>query len=148
MIAFFNFYILQLYGYYIFGKRVCVHGYFRIGNKNNITIGDNCGINSGVYILGRSKVSIGSNVILSVDVKIIDAGLDLINFVDTEYPVHTSSSIIIEDGVWIGAGSIILPGVTVGSKSVIAAGSVVTKSVPPGVVVAGNPARILRRLDQ
>ena len=51
------------------------------------------------------------------------------------------------DDVWIGAGAIVVSGVTVGSGSVIGAGAVVTRDVPPGVVVAGNPARVLRALD-
>ena len=53
----------------------------------------------------------------------------------------------IGDNVCIGGGSKILPGVTIGDRSVVGAGSVVTRDVPPGVVVAGNPARIVRHLD-
>lgn len=147
MIKLIKFYFLQLYGLYIFGKWVGVLGLFRVGNKKNISIGDDCGINSGVYILGHSKVVIGNNVVLSVDVKIIDAGLDLTNFVNTKLPLHISSAVTIEDGVWIGAGAIILPGVTVGKKSVVAAGSVVTKNVPSGTLVAGNPAKIMKVLQ-
>ena len=60
---------------------------------------------------------------------------------------HVDGSIVIEDGAWIGAGAIILPNVVVGARSVVGAGSVVTRSVPPGCVVAGNPARLLRRLE-
>jgi len=54
--------------------------------------------------------------------------------------------IIIEDGVWLGANCSILPGVTIGKKSVIAAGAVVTKDVPPNVIVGGIPARIIKPL--
>lgn len=53
----------------------------------------------------------------------------------------------IGDNVCIGGGSKILPGVAIGDRSVVGAGSVVTRDVPPGVVVAGNPARIVRHLD-
>src|ERR1022692_3366992 len=56
---------------------------------------------------------------------------------------HTAP-VIIADDVWIGARAIILPGVTVGSGSIIGAGAVVSKDVPPGAVVVGNPARIVR----
>ena len=52
----------------------------------------------------------------------------------------------IGNGVWIGGGAIILPGVTIGDGSVIGAGSVVPRDVPPGNLVAGNPARIIRSL--
>lgn len=147
MIKLIKYYFLQLYGFYIFGKPVGVLGFFRVGNKSNISIGDYCGINSGVYILGHTKVVIGNYVVLSVDAKILDAGLDLTDYVDIKLPQHISSPVVIEDGVWIGAGAIILAGITVGKKSVVAAGSVVTKDVPPGVVVAGNPAKILRKLN-
>ena len=52
---------------------------------------------------------------------------------------------MIEDGAWIGAGAIILAGVTVGKNAVVAAGSVVVKDVPPGAIVGGNPAKMLRQ---
>lgn len=138
--------LLRAYGYLIFRKKVGVLGFFRVGNAKNITIGDDCGINSGVYILGHHRIVIGSNVVLSVDVKLIDTGLDVANFMKVKKPEHTSKPIIIEDDVWIGAGAIVLQGVTIGKKSIVGAGAVVTKDVPPGVVVAGNPARIIKTL--
>lgn len=60
----------------------------------------------------------------------------------------SSTPVIIEDNVLIGANSVILEGVRVGKGSVVAAGSVVTKDVPPGVVVAGSPARIIKTKDE
>lgn len=53
----------------------------------------------------------------------------------------------IEDGVWIGGGSIILPGVTIGRGSVIGAGSVVTRSIPADCVAVGNPCRVIKQID-
>ena len=58
-----------------------------------------------------------------------------------------TKEVVIEDGVFIGVHAIILPGVTVGEGAMVGAGAVVTKDVPPRTMVAGNPARVIRRLD-
>ena len=50
--------------------------------------------------------------------------------------------------VWVGSGSIVLPGVTIGDNSIIGAGSIVTKDVPSNVIVAGNPAKFIRNIDE
>ena len=57
-----------------------------------------------------------------------------------------SRPVVIGDDVWVGGGAIILPGVTIGEGSTVAAGAVVTRDVEPFTLVAGNPARLLRRL--
>ncbi|NTV62282.1 MAG: hypothetical protein HGA65_01930, partial [Oscillochloris sp.] len=54
--------------------------------------------------------------------------------------------VVIEDGVWIGAGALILPGVTIGAGAIVGAGALVTKSVAPDTVVGGVPARVIRTL--
>lgn len=58
-----------------------------------------------------------------------------------------SNSIILRRGCWVGAGVIMLPGIEVGENAVVGAGSVVTKSIPPRVVVAGNPAKTIRHIN-
>ena len=138
---------LQLKGFVVFGRSVGIIGNFYVGNPSNVSIGSNCGINHGVFILGANRIEIGSYVVLSARCMLIDSGLKLSNFATEEFPPHTSNFIKIEDGVWIGAGAIILPGVTLGKKSVVGAGSVVTRDVPPFTVVAGNPARPIGRTD-
>jgi len=138
---------LQLKGYLVLGRKVGVLGDFTVVNPNNVRIGEGCGINHGVFILGRSAIDIGDHVILSANAMILDAGLELKGFANTDTPRHVASFVRIESRVWIGAGAIILPGVTVGHGSVVGAGAVVTRDVPPGVVVAGNPARVIGRTD-
>jgi maltose O-acetyltransferase len=59
---------------------------------------------------------------------------------------EAAAPITIEDNVWIGSGAMVLPGVTLGADCVVAAGSVVTHDVPPRLVVAGNPARVVKSL--
>lgn len=131
----------------MFRKRVGIVGDFTVINPKNVTIGANCGINHGVFILGQRRVEIGCNVVLSARVMILDSGLDLEGYEKTDFPAHYDSHVRIDDGVWVGAGAIILPGVTIGHKCVVGAGSVVTKDVPPFTIVAGNPARAIGRTD-
>jgi acetyltransferase-like isoleucine patch superfamily enzyme len=134
------------YGYIIFGKRVVIYGKIKVYNRKKVQIGNDCFINYGVLISIREKLIIGNNVVISAKVLITDAGLDLDILLNEGRPVHISAPIVIKDGAWIGAGAIILKGVTIGEKSVVAAGSVVTKDVPPHVVVAGNPARVIKTM--
>ncbi|MDV0785986.1 acyltransferase [Citrobacter amalonaticus] len=104
-----------------------------------IAIGRNTTINKGVYLDGRGKIYLGSNVSISPDVKIITASHDV------NCPEFTLQlkPVDIDDYVWVCSAAIILPGVTLGKGSVIAAGAVVTKDVAPYTIVAGNPARVI-----
>lgn len=140
--------LLQLKGWMIFGKSVGVLGNFTVVNPKNVHIGKHCGINHGVFILGHNRIEIGSHVVLSARVMLIDSGLVLKDFQKSEFPSHFPSFVCIQDGAWIGVGAIILPGVTVGRKAVVGAGSVVTKDVDPFTIVAGNPARLIGRTDE
>lgn len=71
------------------------------------------------------------------------------NVVWRKYPHFDNfGKVVIGDWVYIGANSLIMPGVTIGDNCLVAAGSVVTKSVPSGVVVGGNPAKVLCTLDE
>ncbi len=137
-----------LYGYMLFGKKVTIYGRIKVYNSKMISIGNDCFINYGVLISVRDKLTIGNGVVISAKVLITDAGLNLDILVNEGRPLHISAPIVIEDGAWIGAGAIILKGVTIGTKSVVAAGAVVTKDVPPYVIVGGNPARILKEMQK
>ena len=111
----------------------------------NIEVGRNLFINYNCTILDVAKVNIGDNVLIAPNVSIYTAG----------HPLHADTrktgyeygiTVTIGDNVCIGGNSIIMPGVTVGCNSVIGAGSVVTKDVPDWTIVAGNPARVIRKI--
>lgn len=141
--------LLRLKAWWLFGqRRVHVHGNFSAINPRNIRIGTNVAINHGVFLLGRAGITIGNDVVLSARCMLVDGGLMLDESKPTPDREHSGAPIVLEDGAWIGAAAVILAGVTVGKNSVVGAGSVVTKDVPPNCVVAGNPARILKKLGR
>lgn len=120
---------------------VC-HWSSELKHPENITLGERVVIGVNVTLGAHSPIRLGDHVRISKDVVIETAGLDF----STGAPPyrHCSAPIVIEAGAWIGTRSIILGGVTIGRNAVVAAGSVVTKDVPNGAVVAGIPARPLR----
>lgn len=111
----------------------------------DLVIGNNSGIGQNSFI-GKS-VEIGDNVMMGQDCLIYTSNHETS---DINKPMNTQGftavrPVVIEDDVWIGARVIILPGVHIGTGCVIGAGSVVTHSVAPYCVVAGNPARVIKR---
>ncbi len=115
------------------------YGIVSAGNFKNIKIGKGVVFNGDVYIQARGKVEIGSNVVLSRNTSIFDAGLD------TEtLSKHVINPVIIGNNCWLGANVIILPGVELGNGVVVAAGSVVTKSFTDNVIIGGNPAVFIK----
>lgn len=114
-----------------------------------IIIGDHSGI-SNVCINARKLIRIGKKVRLGAGVKLYDNDFhNLSKLEDGEDQTYIPSQpIIIEDNVFIGAGSIVLKGVHVGQGAVIGAGSVITKNIPPNEVWAGNPARFIRYTER
>jgi maltose O-acetyltransferase len=113
----------------------------------NTSIGDRFYANTGCVLLDSAAVTIGDRVLLGPSVQLYAATHPLepeLRAQGLEY----AEPISIGDDVWIGGGAIVLPGVTVGDGAVIGAGSVVTTDVPAGAVVAGNPARVIRSLEE
>ena len=113
---------------------------------SEIRIGNNTRLN-GVCIHAGRSVSIGKNCLIAANCQIIDGNGHDLSFPDVENRINTTGSfrpIVIEDNVWIGANSMILPGVTVGRGSIISANSVVTRDIPAMVVAGGNPAVVIR----
>lgn len=120
------------------GDNLWVEPIFRCDYGSNISVGDNFYANYNLTILDIAPVTIGNNVMIAPNVSIFTAG----------HPIHPQARnsgyeygrpITIGNNVWIGGGAILLPGVTIGDNAVIAAGSVVGRDVPAGVVAAGNP---------
>ena len=139
--------LLRLKAWWLFGRRdVAVFGNFTVLRARGVRLGANCAINHGVFLHGAAGITIGDDVVLSARCMLIDASLSPIGFHKTETRTYANRPIIIEDGVWIGAGAIVLPGVTIGSRSIVGAGSVVSRDVSPNSIVAGNPARLIRKI--
>ena len=128
-------------------------------------------IRPGAYVVGCSQISIGKNVVIRPETQLhgetatleisiiieddvlIGSGVHIYvenhNFSDPDTPIYyqghsQAKKVIIKRGAWIGANVIILPGVEIGKNAIIGAGSVVTKNIPDNVIVAGNPAKLIR----
>lgn len=119
---------------------LCDYGY-------NIFAGDNVIINYNCVMLDVAPIYIGDNVQIAPNATISTAG----------HPIHPEKralqyefgrSIRIESDVWMGAGVIVNPGVTIGRGAVIGSGSVVTRDIPPMVVAAGSPCRVIRPITE
>ena len=115
------------YGYNLFlGARTFVNYDCVFLDCNRITLGDEVQVAPGVHIYTATH---------PLDPQTRRAGL--------EY----ARPVTIADGVWLGGGCIVCPGVTIGADTVVGAGSVVTRDLPAGVLAAGNPCRVIRRLQ-
>lgn len=127
------------------GENVNIERGVFIGRGSGIAIGAHSGIGAHGFVSRGTRI--GAHVMIGPEVLILTnnhrfSSLDLPM---AEQGYSPQKPVTIGDDVWIGARVILLPGVTVGSGSVVGAGAVVAKDVPAGVVVAGNPARIVRR---
>lgn len=110
----------------------------------NLSVGDNCHIGKNCFFDLRDRVVIGNNVVISMRTTIA-THTDMGRSIPSQTYPPSTGAVVIEDGVYIGAGALILQGVTIGMGSVVAAGAVVTKSVGPNEKVAGVPARTVGR---
>ena len=112
-----------------------------------IFVGTNSYISSDVIINSRKKVTIGRNVMIGQEVRIMDYDahdiFSLNNYISAP-SLNTPKAIIIEDNVWIGARVTILKGVTLGRGSIIGANSCVTSDIPPNSIAVGSPARVVK----
>lgn len=129
------------------GEYIHIEPDFKCSYGYNIHIGDNFYAGYNCVILDNAKVTIGDNCIMSPQVGIYTLA----------YPISAKKRIAgyeyahpitIGDNVWIGGGTVINPGITIGNDVVIAPGSVIVSDVPDGVIVGGNPAQIIKEIDE
>ena len=119
---------------------------FNWENGTNIDIGESCYLNHNCYLLDVCKITIGSNTFFGPNSQVYTAThpLDPIERRKGEF----GKPVKIGNDCWIGGSAVILPGVTIGDGVTVGAGSVVTKDVEDYTVVAGNPAKIIKRLPK
>ncbi|MDU7726406.1 MAG: acyltransferase [Clostridium perfringens] len=120
-----------------------------IGENGNIFIDEGAAISNST-IVSNKEVYIGKNVFIGGDCKIYDTDFHSINLEDRIKEIDNnikSKKVVIEDGAFIGTGSIILKGVKIGREAIIGAGSVVSKDIPSKQIWGGNPAKFLKNID-
>lgn len=125
--------------------------YYRL-RKKGVIIGQDTWVLNRVSNFGSEPylIHIGNHCAIAAGVEFIthDGGTRVFRDDPGYSNVNKYGKIVLEDNVTIGVQAIIMPGVTIGSNSVVGAGSVVRKSIPPNVVVAGNPARVVCKLEE
>lgn len=122
---------------------------FHCDDGKNIFVGTHFYANYNLTVLDHDKVIIGNNVLLGPNVTLTTATHSQdyrIRNDDGESDIM-GAPIVIEDDAWLGANVVVMPGVTIGKHSIIGAGSVVTKDVPADTVVAGVPAKVIKKLE-
>lgn len=129
------------------GKSPVVNTPFWCDYGYNTTIGDYFFANHNCQILDGGKVTFGDHVFIAPNC-VFTTAEHAIDAEQRNEGLEVALPITIGNNVWIGAGVIVLGGVTIGDNTVIAAGSIVTKDIPSGVIAAGVPCRVLRRITE
>lgn len=147
----------------IIGERTHIRGELLVfKHSGHISIGNDCYIGEGTRIWSGESLTIGNNVLISHNVSIVDTNSHEISFKEraerykeliknghwNDKGSIITSPVIIKDDAWISFNVSILKGVTIGKGAIVAAGSVVTKDVNDFEVVAGNPAKVIKKLDK
>jgi acetyltransferase-like isoleucine patch superfamily enzyme len=150
------FHWIQGRGELIIGENVLIDGKCsftfaaRFSAQPTLIIGDNTGIGHACSFTIGKKISIGRHCRIGGNVWIFDSpghpADPVARMAGSPVADDEVKPVMIEDNVWIGQKAIIMPGVTIGQGSIVAAGAVVMVNVPPNTMVAGNPARQLRKL--
>jgi acetyltransferase-like isoleucine patch superfamily enzyme len=117
----------------------------------SLIIGNNCGFSS-VCLWAHISIVIGNNVNIGAETIVLDSDAHSLSFLDRrdfelDFKNRANKPIIIDDDALVGTRCIILKGVHIGARSIIGSGSVVVNDIPEDCVAAGNPARVIRRLN-
>ncbi|MBR4948313.1 MAG: acyltransferase [Clostridiales bacterium] len=131
-----------------YGENTNVFGDVTIVNPSNLTIGNNCSLNHGVYINAFNPIVLGDDVTISASAKLLSTGIDYDSWIKGEKKHTQTGEIQIGNHVWIGCGAIISPGVSIsGEFVVIAAGAVVTHDISESYCLYGGcPAKMIKSL--
>lgn len=135
----------QLFGK--FGQNSMIEPPFYCSYGQNISMGDHVFLNVLCTFLDTNKVQIGDHVMIGPSVHIYTAA-HLLEAEGRNQGLEVARPVVVEDNVWLGGSAILLPGVRVGRNAVVGAGAVVTRDVPENTVVAGNPARVIKEIEQ
>lgn len=138
--------VLPFNSFYV-GDNSVVEDYAVVNNgMGHVHIGNNTFI--GLFDVVIGPITIGNNVIIAQHVVLsgLNHGYENVTVPIKEQPC-TTAEIVVEDNSWIGANAVITAGVKIGKHAVVAGGSVVTKDVPPYSIVAGNPARLIKKYN-
>lgn len=143
------------------GRQSRLEGAFTLAGDGVISIGSYCSFRGGVRLSAKTRISIGDHVFAAEDVFITDndnhptspAYRKEMTLTPPSSPSWkitdsvASSPVTIGDNVWLGKSAIVLKGVTIGTGSIVAAGAVVTKDIPPFSIAAGNPAKVVKTIE-
>lgn len=136
----------------ILGDRVAIHSdvVLEVGRKGSITLGAGSSIHPGCQLKAYiAPIQIGEGVMIAANVALYSYDHGLVPDQPVrEQPIKAKGPIRIGNEAWVGTAAIILSGVTIGEGAVVAAGAVVTRDVPAGAIVAGNPARIIKHRNE
>lgn len=134
-------YLEELFSRKLDGVRILTPFICDFGNR--VKFGHNVFINHSVVLSASGGIEFEDGVMLAPCVRIASINHDFNN----RHSIYTYGKVLIKKNAWIGMNAVITPGVTIGENAVVGAGSVVTKDVPDNCVVAGVPAKVIKRLD-
>lgn len=128
------------------GEHITINPQFTCDYGSNIYVGDNFYANANCTFLDVCEIRIGDNAMIGPNTQLLTP-LHPLNAKERVSGLEYGAPITVGDNIWIGGGVTILPGVTLGNNVVVGAGSVVTKSFGDNLVLAGNPAKVIKKLD-